>query len=172
MRKQQPSIRRMEQGYRILVCSGTIGAAVDLAQNFSLFQQQTLRAQSFVDHRKAAIARCRRRVKGVGVLGRRASLLAVKCERTPAAHPIDQFVAAPTKGADAGRREAVLPERSHPRIVAHSRPPTIGLDTVTPLAEKTIRAHVNVSCESRHTAARLACPHRAVGRLTMSGTTR
>src|SRR5215813_1772551 len=131
MREQQPSIRFMEQGYRILVCSGTIGAAVDLAQDFSVLQQQTPCAQSFVNHRKAAIARCRRRVKVVGILSRRALFLAVKCERTPAAHPIDQFVAAPTKGPDAGCRKAVLPERNHPRIVAHSS------------------AHVNVRCGTR-----------------------
>src|SRR5262249_21468632 len=113
MREQQPSTRFMEQGYRILVYTGMIVTAVDLAQNLPVLEQQTLRAQSFVDHRKAAIARCRSRIKLVVVVDRRASFCAVKRERTPAAHPIEQFVAAPTKGADVGGWETVLFEWSH-----------------------------------------------------------
>lgn len=62
MREQQASTRFMEQGYRILVYTGMIVAAVDLAQNLSVLEQQTLRAQSFVDHCNSAIARCRHRI--------------------------------------------------------------------------------------------------------------
>jgi hypothetical protein len=113
MCEQQPSTRFVKQGDRILVRVGLVEATVDLAQNLSVLEHQAFRAQPFVDHGKATVARCRRCIKAIGVADRGALFSDVECERTAAAHPIDQAVAAPTKGADAGCREAVLPERSH-----------------------------------------------------------
>jgi hypothetical protein len=41
---------------------------VDLAQDLSVLEQQALRAQALVDHRKAPVARCRRGVGAAGIL--------------------------------------------------------------------------------------------------------
>src|SRR5262249_4403521 len=113
MCEQEPSTRLMEQGNRIFVCFGVVEAAVDLALNLSILEQQTFRTQSFADHRKAAILRCRCCIKTVAVADPCVPVCAVKAERTAAAHPIDQVFAAPAKRMNAGCREAVLPEQSH-----------------------------------------------------------
>ena len=97
VREQDAAVGTVEQGNGIFVRFRMVEAAIKLAKNLSVPKQKPLRSQPFIDHGKAPIRRCRRGVEPVAVAHAPWSLRAIGCERTAAADPIDEFVAAPAE---------------------------------------------------------------------------
>jgi hypothetical protein len=113
MCEQQQPARLTEERDWIFKGFRAVEAPVELAKNFSIIEQQPLRAPPLIDHRKSAVGRCGRCVEPVHIGDRRGAFPTVKRECAAAAHPIDEFVTAPTERADASCRKAVLREESH-----------------------------------------------------------